>query len=64
MAGRVFFADLNSVKMDRNRISLGGPICTGPRMSKNTLPSIDYHHFRNKKFYDENSFPDIYSQYP
>jgi hypothetical protein len=35
------FADLNSVEIDRNRISLGGPIFTGPRMSENTLPAMD-----------------------
>jgi hypothetical protein len=35
------FADLNSVEIYRNRISLGGPIFTGPRMSENTLSAIN-----------------------
>jgi hypothetical protein len=35
------FADLNSVEIHRNRISIGGPLFTGPRMSENTLSTID-----------------------
>jgi hypothetical protein len=35
------FTDLNSLEIYRDRISLGGPVCSGPRMSKN-IPSALY----------------------
>ena len=36
------FADLNSVELERNRISLGGPVFCGPGMSENILSAFFY----------------------
>jgi len=40
-------AALNSVEIYRNRIFLGGPIFSGPRMSENTLSAL-FNHYRDE----------------
>ena len=47
------FADLNSVEIDRNRISLGGPVFCGLRMSENILSAFFTYTMNNNVF----SFP-------